>query len=130
VKKVLFNDSFKRNMNNPHYDEEEEEIKQIREHFGQDGPEIRSEDDIDFMQSAEELGFESNRDNMHTDRELYRMDTERKLVKKDGKGRVKRTLTRSTKGSTEMQDMSFGNTEAEDNSFANRRRQQRLNGTN
>ena len=126
MKKVLFNDSFKRNMNDPHYDEEEEEIKQIREHFGQDGPEIQSDDEIDSMQS-EEVGFESNRSKLHTDRDLYAMDTDRKLVKKDGNSRVKRNLTRSTKGSTEMHDMSF---EDLDNSFTNRRKQKRLNGSN
>ena len=113
-------------MNDPHYDEEEEEIKQIREHFGQDGPEIQSDDDIDSIQS-EEVGFESNRSKLHTDRDLYAMDTDRKLVKKDGNSRVKRNLTRSTKGSTEMHDMSFGDL---DNSFTNRRKQKRLNGSN
>ena len=79
-----------------------------------------------YMQS-EEVGFESNRDNLDTDRDIYKQDTERKLVKKAGKGRVKRTLTRSTKGSTEMQDMSFGDF---DTSFTNRRRQEKLNGSN
>ncbi len=40
-------------MNNPHYDQQQQQIKQIRHHFGQECPQIRSEDDIDLMQSAE-----------------------------------------------------------------------------
>lgn len=56
------------------------------------------------------------------------MDSDRKMVNKDGKrSQLKRNLTKSTKGSTEMQDMSFGDL---DNSFSNRRRQKKLNGHN